>query len=305
MIATRHSTWTIRARPHALFVVCTSLLIASCFDRPSRLGAGLRILESLSAWDAASSDERREVANTVAILEPSFQFVRLERFRCGEEQHEVAIFLHAVSGMEFSLVPGSNEPKGPKGLRTAESPFLIARTECTRAAYQKVLRGDAPPNDTERQPINLVSWNDAVAFCDDAGLSLPTRQQWEIACRGGAASVWCFGNDEVQLAQFAWYNLAYPERGGRPHDVALKRPNGIGLFDVHGNVDEWCSDGADPYPGAPPDRLGASSAPYRVVAGGGVDDGPRSVACSSSMVASPAMASVTRGFRPSKSFSTH
>lgn len=95
-------------------------------------------------------------------------------------------------------------------------------------------------------PASYLSWDDAAEFCrrlsDREGKSyrLPTEAEWEYACRSGSTSGYCFGSDMAGLDQYAWYELGNGR--GHPQQVALKRANGFGLYDMHGNVAECCSD---------------------------------------------------------------
>ncbi len=92
-----------------------------------------------------------------------------------------------------------------------------------------------------RQPVVMVSWEEAKAFCDwvGNGITLPTEAQWEYACRAGNTGRFCFGDDEAQLGDYAWYAV---NANGGTHAVGGKKPNVLGLYDMHGNAWEWCSD---------------------------------------------------------------
>jgi formylglycine-generating enzyme required for sulfatase activity len=136
-----------------------------------------------------------------------------------------------------------------------------------------------------------VSWNDAWAFCDalsvleglkpiahlsargpwdGVGYRLPTEAEWEYACRAGSTTRHSFGDDQPSLGEFAWYD---GNSEAKTHFVGQKTPNAFGLFDMHGNVWEWCWDGyeADCYkksPAAAADPLGPLQAAGRVYRGG-------------------------------------
>lgn len=97
-------------------------------------------------------------------------------------------------------------------------------------------------------PVVNVAWSDATAFCrwltgaTGRVCRLPTEQEWEFACRAGDPGLWCFGDNEAELPLYGWTKDI---SGGVPHPVARKRPNGFGLFDMHGNLAEWCSAAED------------------------------------------------------------
>jgi len=88
-------------------------------------------------------------------------------------------------------------------------------------------------------PVVLKRWSDAKTYAKYYGLSLPTEAQWEKACKAGKNSTYFFGSDMSQLKDYAWYD----EYGGyEPHPVGKKKPNKYGLYDIVGNVWQWCLD---------------------------------------------------------------
>jgi formylglycine-generating enzyme required for sulfatase activity len=130
-----------------------------------------------------------------------------------------------------------------------------------------------PQGDDE--PVVQVSWNDARAFCEwlsdreKRRYRLPTEAEWEYACRAGSTTRWASGDSPEELESLAW-----TPNSGSPttHRVGSKAPNAFGLFDMHGNVWEWCLDPYDVYPSGPvTDPKGPPDGKARVLRGGAWD----------------------------------
>ena len=103
-------------------------------------------------------------------------------------------------------------------------------------------------------PATYVSWNDAVEFCrklseqEGEEYRLPTEAEWEYACRAGTTTAHSFGDDVSKLEQYAWFDKNAWDIGEKyAHRVGQKLPNPWGLYDMHGNVYEWCQDWYAPY----------------------------------------------------------
>jgi len=116
---------------------------------------------------------------------------------------------------------------------------------------------------------------DAVTIASGDGYRLPTEAEWEYACRAGTATRFSFGDDENALGQYAWNSA---NSNGQTHPVGGKQPNAFGLYDMHGNVWEWCWDGYDAnyYKQSPAvDPHGPGVVAHRVIRGGSLEDGPQ------------------------------
>lgn len=139
---------------------------------------------------------------------------------------------------------------------TLKHGFWICQTPVTQSMWKSIFGSKFRSNDqsaNELLPVEAVSWDTAIRFCTNITqllqkkqvlshnhrISLPTEAQWEYACRAGTITQWYFGNDESELQHHAWYQA---NSGDEPHPVGLKQPNPWGIYDVYGNVAEWCLD---------------------------------------------------------------
>ena len=168
--------------------------------------------------------------------------------------------------MRMVFVPSGSflmgSPAGEKDRMANEGPrhsveitrgFYIGVTEVTRAQWRAVM-GKAPRywrGDLSDRAANHVSWEECEEFTDRLnektgcrGFSLPTEAQWEYACRAGTTTRFWYGNDEkyTDLGNHAWFGQDRHGAEPEPHSVGQKGPNPWGLYEVHGNVAEWCSD---------------------------------------------------------------
>lgn len=142
--------------------------------------------------------------------------------------------------------------------------FLAENTEVTEPKYWADRRFNQP-----EQPVVGVSWDDARKYAEWAGLRLPTEAEWEYACRAGTTTSYYLGDGEEHLERAGWYTSNSSEQS---HPVGEKEMNGFGLYDMHGNVLEWCEDDwHDTYKEAPDDGSPWIDKPrgsYRVIRGG-------------------------------------
>lgn len=161
------------------------------------------------------------------------------------------------SGIIMVYIPGGEFMMGCEDENVDErpvrlvrlSPFWISKYPVTNYEYDRFLEmnpdqrkprfwAESLFNKTE-QPVVGVSWENAQVFCRWANLYLPTEAQWEYACRAGSVTNYWSGNAEEDLARVGWYE---GNSKGRVHPVGEKNANPFGLYDIHGNVWEWCED---------------------------------------------------------------
>ncbi|MGB2614611.1 MAG: SUMF1/EgtB/PvdO family nonheme iron enzyme [Phycisphaerae bacterium] len=201
--------------------------------------------------------------------------------------------VHEATGIELVFIPAGEFLMGSPASEarrdndetqhrvTLTKGFYLGATEVTQAQWQAVM-GSNPSRfkGDGRLPAEKVSWNDCQAFCRKAGggLRLPTESEWEYACRAGTQTRFSFGDADSALGDYAWYGSNSGK--GAPHPVGQKRPNAWGLYDMHGNVWEWCADWyVKDYPGgAVTDPTGPAAVPgppelsRRVMRGGSCSD---------------------------------
>jgi sulfatase modifying factor 1 len=166
---------------------------------------------------------------------------------------------------------------------TITKPFYMQTTEVTQGQWKEVMgtepwKGEQYVKEGPNYAASRVSWDDAVAYCkklsekEGKTYRLPTEAEWEYACRAGTQTTWSFGDDEKKLGDYAWYGGNCGDFGEDiPHQVGLKKPNAFGLYDMHGNVSEWCYDyfGEDYYKqSSEKDPTGPTSGSFRVLRGG-------------------------------------
>jgi formylglycine-generating enzyme required for sulfatase activity len=170
---------------------------------------------------------------------------------------EITLDLGGGVKMELVLIPAGEFVMGDAGGDFDEvplhkviiaKPFCLGKYEVTQEQWQAVMGANPARFKGAKSPVERVSWNDCRAFIDKLNqnvgkpgvrFSLPTEAQWEYACRAGTSTRWSFGDDEASTDQYAWWD---ENSGNTTHPVGQKKPNAWGLYDMHGNVEEWCLD---------------------------------------------------------------
>ncbi len=155
--------------------------------------------------------------------------------------------------------------------------FYMQTTEVTQGQWRAVMYNNPShfKDCGDKCPVEQVSWDDCQEFIRNLnsrdlgkGYRLPTEAEWEYACRAGSTTAYYFGDSDGSLGDYAWYAS---NSGGIEHPVAQKQPNAWGLYDMHGNVWEWCADWYENeyYANSPnTDPVGLDSGSYRVSRGG-------------------------------------
>jgi formylglycine-generating enzyme required for sulfatase activity len=178
---------------------------------------------------------------------------------------------------------GRQANEGPQMEVTISKPFWLGATEVTQQQWE-ALMGSNPSQHKKgaEYPVEMVSWIQAVEFCakltereraasripEGYAYALPTEAQWEYACRAGTT-----GPHHGKIDDVAWHFKATEGENTKP--VGQKQPNAWGLFDMHGNVWEWCADWFGPYSGGRQiDPRGPSSGTIRIVRGGSYGEKP-------------------------------
>lgn len=185
--------------------------------------------------------------------------------------------------------------------------FYLSRTLVTRGQWRALMGVPRGAERPEEHPVDSVSWRDASRFCERLAdvmgrrVRLPTEAEWEFACRAGTTTRYVGGDEPESLDAVGWcsYSGVWDAAGGtRP--VASLRPNPFGLYDMHGNLWEWCRDvyGAEYYADSPPrDPPGPERGTEHVVRGGSWRGGPWFCRSSERRALTPGTRDVNLGFR--------
>ena len=191
-----------------------------------------------------------------------------------------------VGGVSFTMVyvPGGTFTMGATSEQGSDawndekpthsvmlSSYYIGQTEVTQALWTAVMGSNPSEFRGDRRPVESVSWNDCQTFISrlnaktGKNFRLPTEAEWEYAARGGHSGGSKYAGSE-NISNVAWYD---DNSGGETHNVATKSPNGLGIYDMSGNVWEWCQDWYGNYSSSSQTNpKGPSNGGYRVYRGG-------------------------------------
>ena len=250
-----------------------------------------------TAWPFNAQEARRRQEETARAL-------GLPVTRTLDLGGGVQMELVLIPAGEFMMGSPASEAQrdadeGPRRTVRISRPFYLARTEVTQGQWKAVMGSSNNPSSFkgDNLPVERISWHDAQEFCRKlsakAGVTvrLPTEAEWEYACRAGTATRFSFGDlseratsratsrragtttrfsfgdSDSNLGNYAWYA---GNSGGTTHPVGQKQPNSWGLYDMHGNLWEWCQDLYGAYAaGSVTDPTGAGSGSARLLRGGG------------------------------------
>ena len=187
------------------------------------------------------------------------------------------------------------------------NPFYLGVTEVTQGQWEAMWDGEGLVKEGNDYPAVYVSWDDAVAFCqklstrDGVSYRLPSEAEWEYACRAGTTTRYCFGDNASDLGDYAWFADNSRDLDEKyAHGVAMKKANRLGLYDMHGNVLDWCQDwyDSDYYAGSTTDDpIGPATGSTRVCRGGGRFSNPGDCRSANRGSYSPGLRDSGLGFR--------
>jgi formylglycine-generating enzyme required for sulfatase activity len=202
----------------------------------------------------------------------------------------------------------AEDHENPRHIVKLSHAFLMGKYAVTQKQWSEVMGTNPSEFRDDLRPVERVSWHDVQVFTQKlntkeatSSYRLPTEAEWEYAARAGSESAYTFGSDRNRLSQYAWYKKSSE---GQTHSVGQLNPNAWGLYDMHGNVHEWCQDWFDRsyYSQSPSlDPLGPSKGLAKALRGG--DWGSEDWYCRSASrsLSSPDRRSNRVGFRLVKS----
>jgi formylglycine-generating enzyme required for sulfatase activity len=238
---------------------------------------------------------------------------------------EVPQTIRTKTGIEMVRIPAGEftlgDDRGEEDERPAHrvrlAAFYMDVCEVTQASFQAMLGRNPSKARGPDRPVERVSWYAAVQYCNMRsaregfkpcydlktlacdftadGYRLPTEAEWEYACRAGTTGRWSFGDNPAGLARHGWFKGCAEKT---THPVKQKRPNPWGLYDMHGNVAEWCNDYyAERYgPAAAENPRGPARGSQRVLRGGSWMSDEDDCRCSARHSEPPGFADVCFGY---------
>ena len=221
------------------------------------------------------------------LLVPPTVEVPAGRFQMGSETVALSVEAARSVGDEWRQF---DRDEGPVHTVMIDHPFRMGVTEVTNVQYEcydpahRALRGKEGFSVGDDEAVVFVSWEDAVGYCrwlsERTGQSwrLPTEAEWEYACRAGTTTAYSYGDTLPEGLLKLNFEGFHNDHIFKPVDLTVAQgagPNAFGLYDMHGNVEEWCQDAYGPYPGGPELLSPSERGCYRVTRGGSHSTDPR------------------------------
>ena len=254
------------------------------------ISGSLTSTTSASSTNALSSSGSSQSGNTLTI--PVKNGINIEMVKV------------EAGSFNMGATPEMQDPdtdEKPVHRVTLTNNYYIGKYEVTQALW-KIVMGSNPSNSKgDNLPVEQVSWNDCQDFISKLNamtgkrFRLPSEAEWEYAARGGKKSRGYQYSGSNTIGDVAWYD---GNNSSMTHAVGTKQPNELGLYDMTGNVWEWCQDWYDSYSSSPQTNpIGAVSGSYRVFRGGGINSSARFCHSSIRFDNSPAFRSFILGLR--------
>jgi formylglycine-generating enzyme required for sulfatase activity len=212
---------------------------------------------------------------------------------------------------------GRSPHEGPQREVTISKPFYMGVCEVRQDEYETVMNNNPSEFKGKKLPVEMVTWDDALAFCkmvstaSGKNVRLPTEAEWEYACRAGTRSRFSYGDKDEDFCKYGnycdrsctasreWRDEKHSDGFDKTAPVGSFKPNAWGLYDMHGNIWEWCSDRmSESYEGLSSlDPQGIDSGNVRVVRGGGWGGPPAHLRSAKRMGLAPGVKHPSGGFR--------
>ena len=256
--------------------------------RPQQVAKIAKISELLQVAKSNDSEENGkkalEALDDLLELESSHtEAIALQKKISGYYGPSPGDIMTNSIGMKLVWIPAGEFMMGSNDGGSGEKPvhkvkltkgFWMGQCEVTQEQYKEIMGKNPSRFSGSSNPVEKVSWHDAMEFCkklsskEGKTYTLPTESQWEYACRAGTSTNYSFGSSESSLGNYGWYTS---NSSRKTHPVGQKKPNAWGIYDMRGNVSEWCLDWYDKgyYSSSPSvDPSGPTSGSGRVLRGG-------------------------------------
>jgi formylglycine-generating enzyme required for sulfatase activity len=237
---------------------------------------------------------RYKMNKIITVL--SISAIIISAVSCGKKSDTSVKDIKSKSGVEMVSLPGGEfiMGDGADAHKVKLSPFHIDKYEVTQEMFKKIELPNPSHFKGDKYPVEMVAWVNAAVYCNERSLEeglvpcynedtwecnyeangyrLPTEAEWEYAARAGSRDKYFFGNEQKNLKNYAIYSK---NSSGKTAPAGSRKPNPWGLYDMYGNVAEWCNDvyAADYYKSSPSaDPRGPKAGKERVLRGGSWND---------------------------------